>query len=256
MVPTVGYTKEESETWTPVKKRLNELHKLHACDEYNESVSEMSKYSEFSSNRIPQLEEVNQYIKDKSGFRFIPVAGYLTARDFLSLLAFKIFPCTQYIRHHSDPFYTPEPDVVHEMIGHAPVFGNKEFGEFSQQIGLASLGVSDKDIQKLANCYVYTVEFGLTQKKNGEKKTYGAGILSSANEIVNFVSPDTEYRYFRPSDACDIEFPITTLQPRYWWNHSIIEAKELLMDFAKSLRREFDFEFDSDNNELIIKVIN
>ena len=56
-----------------------------------------------------------------------PVPGLVPTMVFYGALARRTFLSTQYIRHHSVPFYTPEPDVVHEVIGHANMLGSPVF---------------------------------------------------------------------------------------------------------------------------------
>ena len=165
---------------------MKPLHHEYACEEFLVEAEKLERAGVMTRDRLPQLQEINEYMMQETGFRFKPTAGLLTARDFLNALAFRVFNSTQYIRHHSKPCYTPEPDIVHELMGHTPMFANQEFAAFSQYIGLASLGASDEELIKLANCYWHTVEFGLIQdsQDTDKRKIYGAGILSSAGEIL------------------------------------------------------------------------
>ncbi|KAF7650970.1 hypothetical protein LDENG_00117770 [Lucifuga dentata] len=237
-IPRIDFTEEEVRTWSVVFRELNKLYPSYACKEYLKNLPLLTRYCNYSEDNIPQLEDVSCFLKEQTGFTIRPVAGYLSSRDFLAGLAFRVFHCTQYIRHSSNPLYTPEPDTCHELLGHVPLLAEPSFAQFSQEIGLASLGASDDDIKKLASCYVFTVEFGLC-KQEGRLRAYGAGLLSSASELKHALSDKARTFPFDPKVTCNQEFQITTFQEAYFVSESFEEAKTKMREFAKAIRRPF-----------------
>jgi len=242
-IPTIDYTETERNTWKVVFNNLTKLYKTHACYEHNHVFPLLMENCGFGPDNIPQLQPVSDFLKSVTGFQLRPVAGLLSSRDFLAGLAFRVFHSTQYIRHHSQPNYTPEPDVCHELLGHVPLFADPAFAQFSQEIGLASLGASDDYIEKLATCYWFTVEFGMC-RQDGELKAYGAGLLSSFGELEWCLSDGPELRPFEPAKTGEQKYPITEHQPVYFVTESFEDAKQKMIDFASTIPRPFGVRYD------------
>jgi len=118
-IPRVAYTAAEIATWKLVYEKLRGYTQQFAVAQFNDLLPMFERHCGYAPANIPQLQDISAFLKERTGFTIRPVGGLLSARDFLNALAFRVFFSTQYIRHHSKPLYTPEPDVVHELLGHA-----------------------------------------------------------------------------------------------------------------------------------------
>ncbi|KAJ8931620.1 hypothetical protein NQ314_015443, partial [Rhamnusium bicolor] len=241
-VPYIKYTETENKTWNAVFTTVLDLMPKHACVEYRRVFRVLQEEGIFTPNGVPQLEDMSNFMKKYTGFTLRPAAGLLTARDFLASLAFRIFQSTQYVRHTKSPFHTPEPDCIHEILGHMPLLADPSFAQFSQEIGLASLGASDEEIEKLSTIYWFTVEFGLC-KEAGEIKVYGAGLLSSYGELFHALSEKPEHRPFDPASTAVQPYQDQEYQPVYYVADSIDDMKDKFRRWVSQMSRPFELRF-------------
>ena len=113
----------------------------------------------------------------------VPAEGPIAYRIFYSYIADGGFPCTQFIRHGSQPEYTPEPDMIHDCLGHVPPLLNDDYAALLRMIGRAAVRATSGDhVLALKRLSWFSIEFGLIEEA-GETRVFGAGILSSIGEI-------------------------------------------------------------------------
>jgi phenylalanine-4-hydroxylase len=224
-VPDAPYTSEEHEVWRTIWEALDAAHERNACREYLECIRRLK----LPKDHIPQMREVSERVEASSGFRLEPVAGLVEPRVFLESLANGVFLSTQYIRHHSTPLYTPEPDVAHELIGHALTLADERLAQLNRLVGDAVRRTRAAEaLDRLARVYWFTIEFGVLREE-GEVKAYGTGLLSSAGELEAMHAAS-----LRPLDleaASRQEYDPTHFQPLLFCADSFDAMYRKLRDF-------------------------
>lgn len=178
-VPHVAYTPEEHALWRTVGERLGELHRSLGVGWLASAAGGWV----LAQQEVPQFEAVNHQLTWSTGFRLRPVAGLVEGGEFLAHLARGEFLATQYLRHPSRPFYTPEPDVLHELVGHASLLTQPAYAELHRSFGKAALALHEpSQYTRLDRLYWRSMEFGLVEE-HGQPRALGAGLLSSCGEL-------------------------------------------------------------------------
>jgi phenylalanine-4-hydroxylase len=191
--PLIDYTPEETRIWREVSPKLDELHQKYASEIYLKAKRDLA----ITRDEIPQLRLLSKRLEVETDMHLVPAEGALPYRTFYEYIAGRGFPVTQFIRHGSHPEFTPEPDMIHDCLGHVPPLMNRDYAELLTLVGKAVATTTRGDqVLALKRFSWFSIEFGLIEEA-GETKVFGAGILSSTGEIPNSLfSKDVTRRPF------------------------------------------------------------
>jgi phenylalanine-4-hydroxylase len=206
-VPEPSYTAAEHAVWATVSDHLARRHRDCATRRYLDGAARLA----LPVDRVPQLGEVSDGLAALTGFVYRPVAGLAPLRTFYRDFGAGIFWSTQYLRHPSAPLYTPEPDIVHEVIGHANQLADPDVADLYRLVGAAvDRTVGDDALRVLSQIFWFTVEFGVVEE-DGRPKAFGAGLLSSVGELDAF-----RHAEIVPADLAamaNVDYDISRFQP-------------------------------------------
>lgn len=225
--PLIEYTPEDTRIWREVTPKLDELHRTHACALYLQAKDALG----ISTTDIPQLRLLSERLEHDTQMHLVPAEGPLAYRTFYGYIARRGFPVTQFIRHGSHPEFTPEPDMVHDCLGHVPSLMNRDYAEVLTLIGRAAVTTPDPlKVLALKRFSWYSIEFGLIEEA-GALKVFGAGILSSTGEIpFSLFSQDVTRKPFVTGEVIETDYDPSRMQdhlfviPSFGWLRGEIEG--------------------------------
>ena len=267
-------TNLENRIWGELFQKLEFLLDQYASCEYLLGLRTLP----IPNNMFPEFESISPLIENSTGWTLVPVAGFLDEELFFEINKKRQFPVTDIIRQsprfdekyagidiQNDKGYTPEPDIFHDVQAHVPFLMNKDYAQFMWEIGvLGDEIIKDKrglgpdlvshNLKRLQNYAWWTYEYGLI-KNTGESDTfrrvsndidyeiYGAGIISSYDEVTNVVEcakGRSDRSTFIPYDIEEIVitcFDYSNIQDRYY----VIESMESLYDSFQNNKELFWF---------------
>ena len=220
------YTAEQHGVWTELVRRCYPQVQEHACREYLDGYDVIGLKNE----RLPNLKEIGERLRLRTGWITTPVSGFLPADAFFEMLAARLFPTTTYVRGHQSLEYTPEPDIFHDVFGHVPMHAHQVFSDFVQHYGSVCSQIGDpRVLELLGRLYWYTVEFGLI-RQSGAIKAYGSGVISSHREMANVVARGCEIREFHLDDVLNTKVKVDELQKRLFAIESFDQLYEAMRE--------------------------
>ena len=233
-----AYTQEDHGVWKTLYERQSKLLPGRVCDQYLDCM----KHMPITADEIPDFRRVNDLLMKHTGWQIVAVPGLVPDDVFFTHIANCRFPAGQFIRSKDKLDYLQEPDVFHDVFGHAPMLMNPAIADFMQAYGQGGLKALERGILPfISRLYWYTIEFGLVQQKDGIR-IYGAGISSSFTESQYCLEDDSPNRIgFDLERVMRTDYRIDDLQKSYFVINELDDLFELAqIDFDPIYARIID----------------
>jgi phenylalanine-4-hydroxylase len=224
-----NYTDDNHRTWSALyERRMRELQHTGS-----RLFLDGAKAIGLRHGQVPDLHDINRRLAARSGWQAIAVSGFIPAADFFGCLAERRFPTTITIRALDKLDYVPEPDIFHDVFGHVPLHADSVFADFLQRFGaVAARARTEEQTTWMARLFWFTVEFGLIAEHE-ELKVYGSGLISSAADGANALSPVCRKLPFTLDAVIDQPFAIDNLQDTLF----VVQSFEQLFEAVSEMER-------------------
>jgi phenylalanine-4-hydroxylase len=228
--PFIRYLPEETRIWREVTPKLDDLHLKHASQLYLAAKRDLA----ITRDEIPQLRHLSERVQRETNMHLVPAEGALPYRTFYQYIAERGFPVTQFLRHGSHPEFTPEPDMIHDCLGHVPPLMNRDYAELLTLIGKAvATTTQGNQVLALKRFSWFSIEFGLIEEA-AEIKVFGAGILSSTGEIpYALFSPEVTRRPFVTDVVINTDYDPSRMQDHLFIAPSLPFLRRELEDLVR-----------------------
>ena len=208
--PVVAYTEEERRIWRELYPTLDAIHQQLASRIYLRAKRSLG----IGGDDIPQLRDLSTLVNNATGMHLVPAEGPIAYRTFYGYIAERGFPVTQFIRHGSHPEFTPEPDMIHDCLGHVPPLMDADYATLLTTIGRAAVRATrGEHVLALKRLSWFSIEFGLIEEGD-ETRVFGAGLLSSTGEMPFALSDDVERRRFVTDDVVATDYDPSRMQSK------------------------------------------
>ena len=227
-----NYTEEDFKVWNILFTRQLIILNGIVADEFIVALNDLN----FTPQKIPNFNEINNTLKNITGWVIKTVPNISPPKDFFFYLSKKKFTTTCWLRSISQIDYLEEPDMFHDVFAHVPLLSNKEYTSFFMEIGQIAMSVIEDPIKlkKLQRIYWFTIEFGLI-KRDKKFKIYGAGIISSKEESKNVLSNKSLKKKFNVKKVMNHSFRIDIVQDTYYYIDSFKELTLSLNEIRENI---------------------